>query len=199
MTRRRKLRPDEEALWQTVVRGATPLDSQKKTFSLPAKTGSSERQPSPAPAPAPVPAFRVGAKAGYKETSTALPSSPATRLAHDPVQMDSKAFTKLKRGKLAPEARLDLHGLTLDRAHPRLVQFVLDAHARGLRLVLVITGKGGNDDPYDPAPTRRGVLRRQVPLWLKQAPLSQAVLQVSAAHIRHGGEGAYYVYLRRRR
>jgi DNA-nicking Smr family endonuclease len=43
-----------------------------------------------------------------------------------------------------------------------------------------------------------GVLRHQVPLWLRQPPLGQAVLQVSEAHLKHGGSGAYYVYLRRR-
>ncbi|WP_431358188.1 Smr/MutS family protein [Thalassococcus arenae] len=113
--------------------------------------------------------------------------------------MDAKAFGRLKRGKLVPEARIDLHGLTLDAAHSALIQFVLSAQSRGLRLVLVITGKGNREDPFDPVPQRRGALKRQAPLWLQQMPLAGAVLQVSEAHVRHGGSGAYYVYLRKRR
>ncbi|WP_371418219.1 Smr/MutS family protein [Roseivivax sp. THAF30] len=113
--------------------------------------------------------------------------------------MDSKAFTRMKRGKLKPDARLDLHGMTLDRAHPALTRFIFASQARGHRLVLVITGKGQREDPYDPAPRRRGVLKTQVPQWLRMPPLATAVLQISEAHIRHGGGGAYYVYLRRLR
>ena len=114
--------------------------------------------------------------------------------------MDRKAFTRMKRGKLKPEARIDLHGLTLAEAQPRLSRFIQAAHADGKRLVLVITGKGrsGRDDG-DPIPTRPGALRRQVPDWLMRPPLSTMVLDIAPAHIRHGGEGAYYVYLRRSR
>lgn len=116
-----------------------------------------------------------------------------------PVQMDQKAFGKLKRGKLKPEGRIDLHGMTLDRAHPALTTFILSAHARGKRLVLVITGKGKLRDDGGPIPVRHGVLRHQVPQWLSIPPLSSAVLQITQAHISHGGGGAYYVYLRRQR
>jgi DNA-nicking Smr family endonuclease len=116
-----------------------------------------------------------------------------------PVQMDKKAFGKLKRGKLHPEGRIDLHGMTLDRAHPALTKFILSSHKQGKRLVLVITGKGKQRDDGGPIPVRHGVLRHQVPQWLQMAPLAQAVLQVSQAHISHGGGGAYYVYLRRTR
>ncbi|KMW58911.1 SMR/MUTS family protein [Candidatus Rhodobacter oscarellae] len=113
--------------------------------------------------------------------------------------MDQKSFDKLKRGKLKPEARVDLHGMTQARAHGVLSTFIQDAHARGLRLVLVITGKGKDRDDGGPIPTPRGVLRHNVPQWLGLPPLSLMVLQVSDAHQRHGGGGAYYVYLKRRR
>lgn len=113
--------------------------------------------------------------------------------------MDAKAFARMSRGKLLPDARIDLHGLTLAEAHPELIRFVLDAHGRGHRLALVITGKGrrGRDD--DPVPQRTGALKHQVPVWLHQPPLAPLVLQVAEAHLRHGGAGAYYVYLRRSR
>jgi DNA-nicking Smr family endonuclease len=115
-----------------------------------------------------------------------------------PLQMDAKAFGKMTRGKLLPEARIDLHGMTLSEAHPELIRFILNAHADGLRLVLVITGKGKRGDDTGPIPQRMGVLRHQVPIWLRQAPLGPTILQVAEAHLKHGGAGAYYVYLRRR-
>ena len=105
----------------------------------------------------------------------------------------------MKRGKLKPEGRLDLHGLTLDRAHSLLTQFILSAYGNEQRLVLIITGKGKSRDDGGPIPVRFGVLRHQVPQWLAMAPLSSAVLQVTQAHNRHGGGGAYYVYLRKSR
>ena len=113
--------------------------------------------------------------------------------------MDRKAFDQMKRGKLRPEGKIDLHGMTLDRAHPALTRFILGAQAQGKRLVLVVTGKGKQRDDGGPIPVRFGVLRRQVPQWLSLPPMSSVVLQVTQAHLRHGGSGAYYVYLRRTR
>ena len=79
------------------------------------------------------------------------------------------------------------------------IAFFLSAQASGKRLVLVVTGKGKDRDEPGPIPTPRGVLRHQVPQWLMLSPLAQAVLQVTPAHVSHGGAGAYYVYLRRTR
>jgi DNA-nicking Smr family endonuclease len=111
--------------------------------------------------------------------------------------MDRRTFTQLKRGKSKPEARIDLHGMTAARAHTALTAFVLRAHAEGRRLVLVITGKG-DAEGGGLYPEARGVLRRQVPHWLELPPLGPIILQVTEAHQRHGGSGAFYVYLRRR-
>jgi DNA-nicking Smr family endonuclease len=133
-----------------------------------------------------------------KTTHDLVPSLP-DQLGAAPVQMDQKAFGRMKRGKLKPEGRIDLHGMTLDRAHPALSRFIQSAHKSGKRLVLVITGKGKLRDDGGPIPTRFGVLRHQVPQWLSMPPLSSVVLQVTQAHISHGGGGAYYVYLRRHR
>ena len=116
-----------------------------------------------------------------------------------PVQMDQKSFGKLKRGKLRPEGKIDLHGMTLDRAHPILTGFVMNAHAQGKRLILVVTGKGKMRDEGGPIPVRHGVLRHQVPQWLQMQPMKSVVLQIAQAHVSHGGGGAYYVYLRRHR
>jgi DNA-nicking Smr family endonuclease len=90
---------------------------------------------------------------------------------------------------------VDLHGLTLAEAHDLLARFLRAASAQGARVVLVITGKGGPAGPE----RERGVLRRQVPLWLKAPVLRDLVIGFAAAHGSHGGEGALYVRLRRRR
>ena len=117
----------------------------------------------------------------------------------DLFRMDHAAFRKMTRGKLKPEGRIDLHGMTLSQAHPALTRFILDAHAAGKRLVLVITGKGKDRETPDPIPIRRGVLRHQVPMWLHNPPLGAVVLDIREAHQRHGGGGAYYVYLKKAR
>jgi DNA-nicking Smr family endonuclease len=111
--------------------------------------------------------------------------------------MDAKTFKKMKAGKKDWDAKLDLHGLTLAQAQPRLTRFVLGAYEDGARLLLVVTGKGRDRDAPGPMPARRGALRHQVPAWLRMPPLAPVVLQVAQAHRSHGGEGAYYVYLRR--
>jgi DNA-nicking Smr family endonuclease len=113
--------------------------------------------------------------------------------------MDRRRLEKLRRGRMQPEARLDLHGMTASLAHAALTRFVLAAHDDGLRLVLVITGKGrgAEDEPF--TPFQPGILRHSVPHWLAAPPLVTRVLEVLPAHQRHGGTGAYYVYLRRAR
>jgi len=185
MRKPRNLSPEERALWERVASQTERLTPMRRTGL--AKVKAPKPEPDPPEKP-PIPAFRIGVMA----TRTA----PAPKAATAHIAMDQKAFRKLKRGKLVPEARLDLHGMTLEQAHPRLLGFIDASAARGLRLVLVITGKGrpGSDD--NPIPTRPGVLRRQVPHWLRAMPV---ILQITQASHKHGGEGALYVYLRRRR
>lgn len=127
-----------------------------------------------------------------------LVPDPRHTLGHGHPRMDRRRFEKLRRGRLEPEERLDLHGMTLERAHGALTGFILRAHANERRLVLVITGKGRTDENAL-APHRQGILRHSVPHWLTAPPLVAAVLEVIPAHQRHGGGGAYYVYLRRNR
>jgi DNA-nicking Smr family endonuclease len=84
-------------------------------------------------------------------------------------------------------ARIDLHGLTLDRARASLESFVVGAWRRGDRVVLVITGKGREGE---------GMIRRLLPEWLAAPVLRPMIAGVQAAHRRHGGEGAFYVALK---
>ncbi|MEL6642622.1 MAG: Smr/MutS family protein [Pseudomonadota bacterium] len=186
-------RPNAEdlAIWNKVAETTTPLSKRpKQVFDV----GDEGPPAAPAPKPkktAPTPAFRIGDRA----QTAAIPAARTVKPAPD---MDSKAYRKLKQGKLTPDAKIDLHGMTLDVAHGALNRFILSAHAAGDRLVLVITGKGKpRDTDFMPTPT--GVLRHHVPQWLQSPALRPAVLEVVEAHRRHGGSGAYYVYLRRRR
>lgn len=201
MTRRRRLRPDEEEVWQAVARTATPL--HPKPLVPRAEKPSVDLRPPPqkrakAPKSVAIEPFRIGEKA-----ATALGHHQAPGLSDastaGPLRMDAKAFARMSRGKLVPEARIDLHGMTLAEAHPALISFIMNAHSQNLRLVLVITGKGKERPSGDGFLAHFGAIRRQVPQWLGQAPMAQAVLQVAEAHLRHGGGGACYVYLKRQR
>lgn len=192
MKRPRHLSPDEKALWDMVAARAVPMNPK-------AKAEAPKVVPAPAkPRVEPFPEFQVGAKVTETARHNLAPGL-GMQLRSAPLQMDAKSFGQMTRGKLKPEARIDLHGMTVAEAHPELVDFILRSHAGGKRLVLVITGKGKSRDEGGPMPVRQGVLRHQVPQWLSLAPMSSCVLQVTPSHKRHGGDGAYYVYLRRHR
>lgn len=209
---RRRLTDEDRTLWDRVSATLTPLDRRQRdtggdATAIPPATASGAGQDTAPARPAPAPSRRDT----HTEPKPRLKPQPSREapvrinLAPDPMEalrqarprMDAKTLGRMKRGKLAPEARIDLHGMTVDRAHGALRRFIHDAWARELRLVLVITGKGRRDHPED-SPSRQGVLRTQMPHWLAQPPLSAMVLQITPAHDRHGGGGAYYVYLRRR-
>ncbi|MDO9639200.1 MAG: Smr/MutS family protein [Pseudotabrizicola sp.] len=196
MARRRTLRPDEVDLWHAVARTARPMHSNG-TEVLHGSEKPDEPKPLTAPEKPspPLAPFRLGEKSRSPAPRSGL--SLHKPPAETAVQMDAKAYGRMTRGKLAPEARIDLHGLTLAEAHPDLIRFILNAHAQGLRLVLVITGKGKTKPDHGPIPSRIGALRHQVPQWLRLPPIGGVVLQVAESHAKHGGSGAYYVYLRR--
>jgi DNA-nicking Smr family endonuclease len=141
--------------------------------------------------------FEIGEKATQKSVQNDLKPSISTALDSAPVQMDYKSFKKMKRGKSTPEATFDLHGMTVAQAHSALIHFLMTSYMRNMRLVLVITGKGKFQKDTGPIPRQVGILRHQVPQWLRMPPLRDKVLQVTEAHGKHGGSGAYYVYLRK--
>ncbi|MFK7836964.1 MAG: Smr/MutS family protein [Sulfitobacter sp.] len=189
-----RLNDDDLDLWRKVTERTEKLDL-KSLF-----TPEIDASTPPAPALRKAKSIVLGQPTPKPRRSAhdLVPSLP-DQMSRAKVQMDQKSFGKMKRGKLKPEGRIDLHGMTLDRAHPALSRFIMSAHKSGKRLVLVITGKGKERDTGGPIPVRYGVLRHQVPQWLSIPPMSAVVLQVSQAHISHGGGGAYYVYLRRQR
>jgi len=132
---------------------------------------------------------------------------------------EPKRARKLRSGRLEIEARLDLHGMRQDEAHADLRRFLRQCHADGRRTVLVITGKGGaagGPGRRDAASDRtasdrtasdrtasdwtggseRGILKRNVPMWLAEPDIRSIVVSYTEAAPRHGGSGALYVHLR---
>ena len=169
---------DDRALWRRSMRDVTPLAPERGGRA----SEDAETEPDIEPA--------------RRQRLVTVPAKRSPRLPPlapgESPGVDRRTAERLRRGQLAVEARLDLHGLTQEEAHRALVSFVRQSHATGLRTVLVITGKGGLGDA-------RGVLRDGVPRWLNESDLRPRVLSCAWAQPKHGGAGALYVLLRRRR
>jgi len=172
--RRRVLTAEERVLWSAVTKAIAPL---RAPADHSAKPESENEAPVPAQAPA-----RVDRPAPASAAPAPPPLAPLGR----------RLRQRVGRGKAEIDARLDLHGLTQAQAHSALLHFLRNASARGARLVLVITGKGRGEGDAE-----RGVLRRQLPHWLALPEFRALVIGFEQAHIAHGGEGAWYISLRR--
>ena len=179
-----ELESDAE-LWARVMRNAKPLE---KPRPAPSARPSKPRAHPPAKKAAPVP--RAAQRAAAKPPPAARGEA-----------LDRQTARQLERGRLAVEARIDLHGMRQREAHAALRRFLMTAQGEGRRNVLVITGKGAAQDATRPfyEENGRGVLRQAVPHWLSQPDLAHVVLSYSEAPRRLGGEGALYVRLRKAR
>jgi DNA-nicking Smr family endonuclease len=146
-------------------------------------------------------AFREARPLKREALAKASPRLPKTK----PGGIDGNTADRLRKGNVEPDARIDLHGMTETVAHRALLGFLRNAQRGGARLVLVITGKGArapdDDAPFDMEADRRsrGVLKSAVPRWLAEPAFAGLIADHRAAHRRHGGSGALYVYLRKRR
>jgi len=117
-----------------------------------------------------------------------------------PSQLDRKRIRQIRSGRMALQARLDLHGMRQDQAYNSLRNFLQRCQSDGLKTVLVITGKGRTDSDLERDfidDRDRGVLRRVVPEWLAQPEFSELILGHSVAGESHGGSGALYIKIRR--
>ena len=188
MSRRRKTLSGEDArLWRKVAESLTPLPGR----ALPeADEGPTPALPEPKPMPNTGAALRL-----------APPPAKAKPVMAALAPIDRRTRQRLVSGKLAIDDRIDLHGMTQARAHTALRGFLNSAQARGCKMVLVITGKGKPLDihHHQDLHHERGVLKRVVPKWLHLPEFRDLVVSVEDAHIAHGGEGALYVRLRKRR
>ena len=177
--RRRRLTAEEHTLWSRITRSVAPLRRQPvpaAAVQAPSPPGKTK----PAPALHPPPPARVKAP----------PPKPAPRL--EP--LDRRLKQRLARGSEPIEARIDLHGRTQDEAHAVLLRFLRKAQDDGAKFALVITGKGARArDEW----SGRGVLKRQVPLWLKLPEFRVYVVGFEPAHVGHGGEGALFVRIKK--
>ena len=189
MKKRRQDGSDETQLFERAMQNVKPLAKRPERPTAPQVTVPCQPRAVPAANPTGQPHHLV---------AEMRPSDPR----HAANGINKKQAERLRRGKLEIDARLDLHGMLQEEAHRRLSAFIHRAFDRGHRCVLVITGKGApKEDDFDGfMPNRnRGILKRNVPRWLNEPGLREKVLSVSEAQARHGGSGALYVLLRRRR
>jgi DNA-nicking Smr family endonuclease len=178
---------DDAALWNRVTSQIKPIKSvrYKQPVGLGTKAAAVKQRKN-----AKNPAKPKSITMSPPPISAAPMRQPVDLRNGDHAGIDKTSRRKLSRGNLPVEARLDLHGSTAIQAERRLRDFLIDQAHHGSRCVLVITGKGADGE---------GVLRRHVPLWLKQRPLADLVLAISTAAPKDGGAGAMYVLLRRAR
>jgi DNA-nicking Smr family endonuclease len=196
-SRKRPLTAEEAELWAYAMRDAHGMRRRARTpkSDAPAKPPEAEAngvKAAPAASPAPKNGSPVIKHPPYTPPSPPPPKSPQLSA------YDEKERRRLGKNPELIEARLDLHGYRQREAHTALRSFLLSCAARGLRHVLIITGKGtAIERQRDFYGEERGVLRRLVPQWLSEPELRGMVVSYTASHIRHGGEGALYVRLRR--
>ena len=177
--RLRRLTDEEIALWTEVARSV----ARRRGAALPIP--SNPTRPTRPPAPPPT----------ATESPADRPAKPSTPPPLAPIERRLKR--ELSRGRAAIDGALDLHGLTQAEAHQALRGFLRHSQARGARLVIIVTGKGGAIDELSGWPNERGVLKRLTPQWLREPDLRSVVLGFEEAGRAHGGSGALYVRLRR--
>lgn len=193
---------EDSALWAFVAASVRPARGKQRVpdVETPDETPRATRDDRPAHAvaePSSTPHARIPVRGPVPSTCAPPQAMPSP----DRVVLQRKRARRIARGTEEIEARLDLHGLTQAAAHTALSGFVKRCSAAGLRLVLVITGKGGVETGHDDdvMPRQRGVLKRNVPRWLAEPDLAPLVVSHWTAHVRHGGAGALYVQLRVKR
>lgn len=178
---------EDDVLWQQVAKSVAPLPRRAaaKPQHPPAEKPKSDAAAKSTPAkPPPAPTAAKHQPAESKAAALSHGAAPS---------LDKRTAQRLKRGKLAVEGRIDLHGMTQADAQRALTGFIESAHRDGRRCVLVITGKGLKDD------WSTGVLRQAVPRWLNEPPLRPLVLGFNYATPKDGGSGALYVLVKRKR
>jgi DNA-nicking Smr family endonuclease len=196
MSRRRHLTDEERALWTGFARSIKPLDHAQEPSALEAVAPAAGGETTP------VAAKSAAAKSAAAKSPAAKPAArddlPRAEKSPPLAPLGRRLRRRVARGREPIDDRIDLHGHTQTKAHAALLRFLRGAQADGAKVVLVVTGKGTGRGDRDAA-AERGVLKRQVPMWLAQVEFRPFVLGFEDAHAGHGGEGALYVRLRRGR
>lgn len=182
--KKRGLTGEDRALWDEIAKSIRPLPGRRTKIGREPEALSIEDQTA------------KGAEKKKRPVVAAPPIKHRDPPAPPLAPIDRKLRIKLSRGSAEIDAKLDLHGHTQAQAKSRLLRFLETAQTREHALVLVITGKGKrSDDNW----SEEGVLKRQVPLWLSLPEFRLLVIGFEQAGIRHGGAGALYIRVRRRR
>lgn len=175
---RRFLSPDEETLWTALTRSIRPLRPMTDRLV-------------PSPPTLPPPARKEVTSPPFRAFVPPPPATPAAVL-------DSAWEKRIRGGSLSPDMTIDLHGHSLAAAHVRLNQALSAAIARDARVILVVTGKPPRSSIGSDG-ARRGAIRAEIGQWLVSSPHAANVASVRIAHRRHGGDGALYIILRRKK
>ncbi|MFA5957358.1 Smr/MutS family protein [Hyphomicrobium sp.] len=188
---------DDHDIWQYTAATIEPLKRAKGRFH-PASDAVKSGLPKPKPATA---AERAVVKPRVASAHPDVPAvKPPRATAPDLALFDRNSVRKIRGGRLEIDARVDLHGMRQDEAHAELRRFLMSCQSRGLRYVLIITGKGkatgAQASHIGEGDRERGVLKRNVPRWLEEPDLRAVVVSFATAAAQHGGEGAIYVHLR---
>lgn len=186
----RGLSAEEQAAWARLADSVTPMKGRQRPPQPKQPRDSAPVKPAPAPI---TPKPRKPAPGAVRK-AVAPPPPPPRQLFSS--ELDSHWNRKLKGGQITPDYTLDLHGHTLDTAYDRIVGGLDQARAMGARVVLVIAGR---ERPVDPADrqSKRGAIRAKLLDWIAASNHADCIAAVRRAHIRHGGEGALYLVLRR--
>ncbi len=194
----RGLSAEEKAAWAKLAASVTPLEGRKRPD--PPRVGEGDRAKQSggdAPLGTATPA-KVHWSRGPQVPVHQPAVGTAPQMGEGKAGLDSHWDRKFKAGMIQPDYTLDLHGHTLDTAYDRLMAGLDQARAMDARVVLLIAGRSRPVDPAD-RQNRRGAIRAKLLDWLAASRHSDAISAVRKAHIRHGGEGALYLVLKRGR
>ncbi|MEM9999949.1 MAG: Smr/MutS family protein [Pseudomonadota bacterium] len=199
------LSPHDHKLWQRVTKTVSPLKKREAKADPEADDASWHAWLADNgfvdAEPAATPITHQAASALAKEPSPAKSAKPTLKpkdtfkpsLAPKSVrELERPTHRKLAKGRLPIDATLDLHNLTQEQAHRMLLSFLSESRQRGRRHLLVITGKGSSQNS-------QGVLRTMLPIWISTPPLNQLVSGLKQASRDHGGEGAFYIRLKKQK
>jgi DNA-nicking Smr family endonuclease len=189
----RGLTAEEAAAWARVAETVRPMVPPRHGEGDRAKRGGGDSPPDTAsetspPAPTPL----------RQSPSSRRPPPPRPGEATRSNDLDSHWDRRFRSGSIEPDFTLDLHGHTLGEAHDRLIDGIAQARAMGARVVVMIAATSRPVAAADRG-SQRGAIRANVLDWLAASSHRPAIASIRKAHIRHGGEGALYVVLKRGR